>query len=178
MRGCHDTVDRDVTIGVNLVSTAVDVDWLVLIDRPDSFGPMLPDLVTGRHQHAVVTNCYDPHWRHHIPDAWSALAIPLGGAMVPEPWDHIPYGWMSVNNGSTYAALSLASYFGCTTIYLGGADYTQSHKWGDDAMLLKADVGYMALRYRIEAEGGHVYNASSLSRLKAFDPCPSTTTSA
>lgn len=176
MAWCAEHVYRDVTIGVNTVGAHVHLDWLLLVDRPDTFGDRLQAIRECYASGVVVTNPYDPHWREHFPMAWSVLAIPIEHEDIPPPpWDHFHHGWVPMFNGAVYAACAFASYLGCTDIALGGADYTGDHSWSKPEKLEKLQRAFAALRTRIQLEGGHLWNASPQSRIETLPRCRAST---
>lgn len=175
MQECADTVERTVTIGVNTVSTKVPCDFLLLGDHPNTFKDKRDAVVAGEHQSAVITAQFDEAWRALIPDAIAVLGIPIyHETQVPDAWDFFRHGWVPLFNGLPYAAAAFASYIGCTTIILGGVDYTGDHHWSKPENFPQADEAFYGLRMRIEMEGGRIWNASKVSRLTRIERWPTT----
>jgi hypothetical protein len=120
----------------------------------------------GLHREFVCGYHQSEPWRKVFPDAVVYFGRPQSPAEVPKPWNSEPmFGWLPQYNGATYAATAFASYLGCATIILGGVDYTGVHSWSRDAKRVLVDQAMDTLHQRIQAEGGRVYNASTVSRL-------------
>lgn len=183
MRDVERVTPRDVTIGVNTVSTEVPLDYLVVLDKLDSFTPAEREKMgMGMHKHVLMPYAKTEKWRRIFPKETMIAFYPNRTAenVVPHRWDDeiCPWGWLPTFNGASYCATAFASYLGCSTIILGGVDYTGVHSWAKPQKLPRVIRGFRSLLERCKEEGSEVWNASAVSavtsvpRLVTSSPTP------
>ena len=179
MRGSWLTVRRDLTIGVNAVSTELHVDILLLLDHPKAFRAKgnLDAILTGQHGDVVLMRPQAGNW--HDLDilkpkrTWFINGHPTNAKEVPKyagP-DLEATGWVPVFNGASFAAIGFAVKLGFKRVVVGGVDYTKDHTWGNAEKLERVDRAYGHLvAWARDVHNCEVVNASPYSRLTMIPP--------
>lgn len=153
-----------VTIGVNDIGRRLQPDYLVVINRKDSFSAERWEYIEHSWSGNIFTCLYDV--RASMRDAAEKIIVfKLGedsGTDLSAD-DSLPY-----TSNSPYVALCLAAFMGASRIGLIGVDFNDHHLANTKVKMNRIDAEYRALGDALREKGVEIVNLSAASRLTAF----------
>lgn len=158
------------TIGVNDIGKYFDPDFLLLIDRPCTFGKDRLKFIwhTEPTFDTIVANNFLPEWKEHLlRDFIDCPLTSFSQNKAPGPWFDVR-AQLHHYGSSTLTGLSLAGFLGARRIGLIGVDFVNHPRIKNDSVEDWDKHAYPVLADWLKARQVEVYNLSPVSKLESI----------
>ncbi len=168
LHGCP-TNDNIITFGVNDIGRYFDPDYLVVIDRPESFhGDRLGYIWNASPRLGTwIGTGFANMWKEHIMDSFYELrTVAVNPQLAMPPW-HDVASQIHKASSSPYTAASLAGFMGIKDIALIGVDMVDHPRMGPEIVSQLNEVFFPMLNDFFKLRGIKMCNLSPDSAIKS-----------